>query len=65
VAPVEQAPRVARELARGLGGRPKQAAQAMKAIASHDASAPDDPALVALLLGLNWLDAELYDRCAS
>jgi hypothetical protein len=60
---VEQAPRVARELARGLGGRPKQTVHAAKAIASDDGG--EDPDVADLLLGLNWLDAELYDRCVS
>jgi hypothetical protein len=60
---MEQAPRVVRELARGLGGRPKQAVQAAKAVA-NDAGG-EDLDVADLLLGLNWLDAELYERCAS
>jgi hypothetical protein len=63
VTAMEQAPRVVRELARGLGGRPKQAVQAAKAVA-NDAGG-EDLDVADLLLGLNWLDAELYERCAS
>jgi hypothetical protein len=63
--PVERAPRAARELARQLGGRPKPVAQAAKAIAEDGTGGPEDPALASLLLRLNWLDKELYERCVS
>jgi hypothetical protein len=60
---IEQAPDVARELARLLGGRPKAVAQATKAAIDGDAAGPEDSAHAELLLRLNWLDAELHERC--
>ena len=50
---------------RSLGGRPKPVVQAAKAVIDGEVLAPEDPAQADLLLGLNWLDAELYDRCAG
>jgi hypothetical protein len=62
-ATVEQAPEVARALVRSLGGRPKPVVQAAKAVADGGVEVPEDPEYAELLLGLNWLDAELYARC--
>lgn len=62
---IEQAPDVARALVRSLGGRPKPVVQAAKAIVDDEVDAPEDPEYAELLLGLNWLDAELYDRCVG
>jgi hypothetical protein len=60
---IEQAPDVARELARLLGGRPKAVAQATKTAADGAAHGLEDSAHAELLLRLNWLDAELHERC--
>ena len=64
-AAVEQAPDVARALVRSLGGRPKPVVQAAKGVVDDGAEMPEDPEYADLLLGLNWLDAELYARCAD
>jgi len=62
---VENAPGIARELAEVLGGRPKQAVQAAKAAVRTESRAVDDASHAELLLGLNWLDSELYAQCAQ
>lgn len=64
-APVERAPDVARDLVRALGGRPKPVVQAAKAVVDEAVAIPEDPEYADLLLALNWLDAELYARCAA
>ena len=64
-AAVEQAPDVARALVRSLGGRPKPVVQAAKGVVDHGPEVPEDPEYADLLLGLNWLDAELYAHCAD
>jgi hypothetical protein len=62
---VEDAAGVARDLARSLGGRPKPVAQAARAIAGEGVGGAEDVDMADLLLRLNWLDAELHDRCVS
>jgi hypothetical protein len=62
---IEQAPSVARELVGSLGGRAKPVVQAAKAVADGEVLVPEDPAHADLLRRFNWLDAELYDRCAG
>jgi hypothetical protein len=62
---IEQAPSVARELVGSLGGRAKPVVQAAKAVADGEVPVPEDPAHADLLRRFNWLDAELYDRCAG
>jgi hypothetical protein len=62
-AAVERAPDVARALVRSLGGRPKPVVQAAKTIVDPALEIPGDREYTDLLLGLNWLDAELYARC--
>jgi hypothetical protein len=64
-APMQRAPEVARALARSLGGHPKPVVLAATTAVANAVDAPDDPELADLLLELNWLDAELYDRCGS
>jgi hypothetical protein len=60
--PIDDASGLARELALLLGGRQKPVVQAAKAAAS-DGPAVESSGHAELLLGLNWLDAELYERC--
>jgi hypothetical protein len=62
---IELAPSVARALAESLGGRAKPVVQAAKAIADDTVPVAEDPAQDELLLRLNWLDAELYERCIA
>lgn len=64
-ATVEDAPVVAHGLAARLGAKPKPVVQAANAAAGGTPRAPDDAELADLLLRFNWLDAELYERCAS
>jgi hypothetical protein len=60
---LEHAPRVARELAQLLGGRPKPVVQAAKAVLDEVPGALEDSPRTDMLLRLNWLDAELYAHC--
>jgi hypothetical protein len=62
---IEEAPGIARELALLLGGRPKQAAQGAKSAVSPEDRPGEEAGHAELLLGLNWLDSELYARCAN
>jgi len=61
----ENAQDVARELVELLGGRPKQVLQALGRAALDGAGAQIDADRKELLLSFNWLDAELYSRCAA
>jgi hypothetical protein len=60
---IDHAPGLARELARMLGGRQKPIVQAARAAAGSDGTVVEDSTHAELLLGLNWLDSELYERC--
>jgi hypothetical protein len=62
---IEEAPSVARDLAGLLGARAKPVVQAAKAVLAGQSRFSGDPAVAELLLRFNWLDAELYDRCAN
>jgi hypothetical protein len=61
--PIDHADGRARELALLLGGRPKPVVQAARAAAGADGAAVENSKHAELLLGLNWLDSELYERC--
>ena len=64
-AAVEEAPAVAQRLAAGLGARQRGVGRAAKKVADNSRRGPEDAGLAELLLRFNWLDAELYERCAD
>lgn len=61
---MERAPDIAGDLARSLGGRPKPVVQAVRAVVQDEVHLLEDPMSADLMLGLNWLDAELHERLA-
>lgn len=62
---VERAHELAGELAAALGAKSKPVIQAVQAAAREEAGVAVDPDHEELLLGFNWLDAELYDHCIA
>jgi hypothetical protein len=60
---IDQASSLARELALLIGGRQKAVVQAARAAAGADGAVVENLTHAELLLGLNWLDSELYERC--